>query len=157
MRRWQAIYDGQGFSPAEARERVRSDLRTNLYDPSRQVLTFTPGQTFAFGEMERYYRTWFGPPDGQQGLRRPHLRDPAEVRQVTAYFSWAAWVTAATRPGTDYSYTNNWPPDEIAGNKPTAEALVWSVLSLVALLGGTGLVLIRVRPLRVARLASRGG
>ncbi|MCL5096549.1 MAG: cbb3-type cytochrome c oxidase subunit I, partial [Candidatus Omnitrophica bacterium] len=50
-------------------------------------------------------------------------------------------MTTATRPGTTYSYTNNWPPEPLAGNEPTAQALVWSVLSLIALLGGAGIIL----------------
>lgn len=45
------------------------------------------------------------------------------------------------RPNLNYSYTNNWPPEPLVGNHATADALVWSVLSLIALLGGTGLLL----------------
>ena len=40
-----------------------------------------------------------------------------------------------------YSYTNNWPPEPLVGNHPTADTIVWSVLSLIALLGGIGLLL----------------
>ena len=137
----QAFYRKQGLSGADAAERVRRELKNNAYDPTLGVLSYTTGQAEAFAAMIGYYRNWFGPPETQQGLRRPYLRDPDEVRQITAYFSWAAWACAALRPGTDYSYTNNWPPDEVAGNKPTSQALMWSVLSLVALLGGIGIVL----------------
>ena len=44
------------------------------------------------------------------------------------------------RPGHNYSYTNNWPPEPLVGNQPTANVVVWSVLSLIALLGGIGLL-----------------
>ena len=44
------------------------------------------------------------------------------------------------RPGHDYTYTNNWPPEPRVENKPTANVIVWSVLSLIALLGGIGLL-----------------
>jgi len=40
----------------------------------------------------------------------------------------------------DYSYTNNWPPEPLVGNRVTANAVMWSVLSLIALLGGIGLL-----------------
>ena len=43
-------------------------------------------------------------------------------------------------PGHDYSYTNNWPPEPRVDNQPTANVVVWSVLSLIALLGGIGLL-----------------
>ena len=45
-----------------------------------------------------------------------------------------------TGPGHNYSYTNNWPPEPRVDNKPTANVVVWSVLSLIALLGGIGLL-----------------
>ncbi|GAW68479.1 nitric oxide reductase [Geoanaerobacter pelophilus] len=134
-------YTEQKLSPAEASERVRSEAKQNSYDPEQNVITYTPTQAAAYREMISYYRDWFGPSSTQQGLRRPYLKDPEEVRKLTSYFSWAAWVCAATRPGTNHSYTNNWPPDSLAGNQPTPGVLMWSVISLVALLCGTGLIL----------------
>ena len=41
-------------------------------------------------------------------------------------------------PGHDYSYTNNWPPEARVDNTPTADILVWSAMSLIALLAGLG-------------------
>ncbi|UFS71941.1 cbb3-type cytochrome c oxidase subunit I [Geomonas sp. RF6] len=135
------FYTGQGIPAAGAAEKVRSELKTNTYDSATGTVTFSAAQARAHAEMIDYYRKWFGPAETQQGLRRPFLSDPEEIRRLTAYFSWSAWVSAAQRPGTSHSYTNNWPPDELAGNKPTAGVLLWSVLSLVALLVGTGLIL----------------
>jgi nitric oxide reductase subunit B len=48
---------------------------------------------------------------------------------------------AALRPGLNYSYTNNWPPESLVDNKATGDTVLWSVLSLIALLGGIGLLL----------------
>ena len=135
------FYLGQGHSPADAAEKVRTELKQNTYDAASGAITFTPAQAGAHLDMISYYQNWFGPRETQQGLQRPHLKDPEEARQLTAYFSWAAWLSAATRPGTNHSYTNNWPPDDLAGNKPTPGMFMWSVLSLVALLCGTGLIL----------------
>jgi len=136
-----AFYRRGGLSEAEAGDRVRREQKTNTYSPSDGTLTFTQGQSAAFASMVEFYRGWFGPSAGQDGLRRPHLQDQGEIRQLTAFFAWSAWACAAARPGVNYSYTNNWPPDREAGNAPTTEAVLWSVLSLVALLSGTGLVL----------------
>lgn len=134
-------YRMEGLSEAEAAERVRRELKTNTYDPATGVLTFTPARAAAFEELVNYYRGWFGPMDTQTGLHRPPIEDPADVRRLTSFFTWSAWTSAALRPGTNYSYTNNWPPEPLAGNVPTGGALLWSVLSLVALLGGTGIIL----------------
>jgi nitric oxide reductase subunit B len=134
-----AFYLGQGLSDAEARARVERELKQNAYDAETGVLTFSQGQAHAFEQLVEYYRGWFGP--GQRGLERPKIEDPAEIRRLSSFFTWAAWTSAALRPGTAHSYTNNWPPEPLAGNEPTGAALLWSVLSLVALLGGTGIVL----------------
>ncbi len=136
-----SFYLGEGFSEAEAAERVRRDLKANTYDSETGTLIYTPAQAEAFEGLVEYYGGWFGPMDTQQGLHRPPIEDPAEVRRLTSFFAWSAWTSAALRPGTNYSYTNNWPPEPLAGNSPTGGALLWSVLSLVALLGGTGIIL----------------
>lgn len=136
-----SFYRGQGLSEGDAAQRVRRELKNNAYNPATGILAYTPGQGRAFERMIVFYRDWFGPPDTQKGLRRPFLQDPNEIRRITAYFSWAAWVSAAMRPGAAYSYTNNWPGDALAGNSPTPDAMIWSMLSLIGLLGGTGLVM----------------
>src|SRR4029453_10204057 len=40
------------------------------------------------------------------------------------------------RPAQTYSYTKNWRPEDQVGNEPSANVIVWSVISLIALLGG---------------------
>ena len=132
---------GVGEPSAEAKEKVARELKANRYDASTGVLTFTPGQVQAFEKMKSFYGDWFGPNQLQRGLQRPHLSNPKQIHQLTSFFAWASWVATATRPGTDYSYTNNWPPEPMAGNSPTSQAFLWSVLSLIALLGGIGLIL----------------
>jgi len=135
------FYSQQGLPRSVAADRVRTDLKANGFNPALSATILSTAQASAYRDMISYYGDWFGPQERQEGLRRPYLKDPEEVRQLTSYFSWAAWLSAATRPDTNHSYTNNWPPDEQAGNRPTPGVLMWSVLSLVALLCGTGLIL----------------
>ena len=135
----------QGGKPTPAmRDRVTAELKQNRYNPETGDLTYTAGQTAAFEELAKHYGEFFGDFAKQGGLKRPYIGDPKEVRRLAAYFSWAAWVSSAKRPDAEYSYTNNWPPDPAAGNTLTAQAVLWSALSLVALLGGTGLVFFAV-------------
>ncbi len=129
-----------GADSAAAAGRVAREVKQNRYDAGTGTLVFTTGQASAFRDMVAFYRGWFGEPDSQSGVRHLYLKDPQEVRRLTSYFAWATWVATATRPGKDYSYTNNWPPEPLVGNTPTADALLWSVLSLVALLGGIGVI-----------------
>lgn len=75
------------------------------------------------------------------GLPSKYIDDPEEIRQLTAFFAWAAWASVANRPGKPYSYTNNFPYDPTVGNLLTSDAILWSALSVVMLLGGLALVL----------------
>src|SRR5262249_45239863 len=59
----------------------------------------------------------------------------------TRCFGWPASAAPAGRPGHSSSSTTNWPPEPLVDNHATADSIVWSVLSLAALLAGTGLVL----------------
>ena len=131
-------YGGEGSD--EAAVRTVEDFKENRYDPESETLEFTAAQAAAFGELRGYYGDYFGEPTTRYGLRPEAIRDPGEIRQLTAYFAWTAWAAAALRPGLDYTYTNNWPPEPLVENEPTGEVVVWSVLSLVALLGGIGLL-----------------
>ncbi|HVW24791.1 MAG TPA: cbb3-type cytochrome c oxidase subunit I [Polyangiaceae bacterium] len=133
-----AYYVGQGAVNADAR--VVDDFKTNRWDSARDTLVFTPAQVAAWHDLQGYYSAWFGPASEQRGLRRPSIPTD-QIRPLVAYFSWAAWVSTANRPGESYSYTNNWPPAEHAGNTLTADAVFWSGLSLVALLAGIGATL----------------
>ena len=86
-------------------------------------------------------------PTTEHGLRPDAITDRTQLRQLTAFFAWTAWAASTNRPGHDYSYTNNWPPEPRVDNKPTANVIVWSVLSLIALLGGIGAAVRRLRAL----------
>ena len=117
------------------------DLRTNRYDETTEDAHL---QRRAGGRLPRSSfpttADFFSDPKSEHGLRPDAITDPTELKQLTAFFAWTAWAAAAERPGHDYSYTNNWPPEPRVDNKPTANVIVWSVLSLIALLGGIGLL-----------------
>ncbi|HLH41763.1 MAG TPA: cbb3-type cytochrome c oxidase subunit I [Bryobacteraceae bacterium] len=117
------------------------DFKTNRYNPSTDTLTYSAAQARAFQELREDYFRFFSNPTTQYGLRPGAIGDAEDVRKLTAFFSWSAWAAAAARPGKSYSYTNNWPPEPLVDNRLTADAVVWSVLSLIALMGGIGLLL----------------
>jgi nitric oxide reductase subunit B len=131
-------YGGEGSD--EAAVRTVEEFKENRYDPESRTLEFTAAQAAAFGELRAYYGDYFGEPTTRYGLRPEAIEDPGDIRQLTAYFAWTAWAASTLRPGLDYTYTNNWPPEPLVENEPTGEVVVWSVLSLIALLGGIGLL-----------------
>lgn len=139
---------GRDFPNLSAPERgpvenaVRADLKANRYDAGTGTLVFSADQAAASRALEAYWGSYFAGKDLAPGLPPRSIDDPREIRLLNAYFSWATWATVANRPGKEYSYTNNWPYDPDAGNRPSTEAYVWTALSLIALLGGLGLVLL---------------
>ena len=119
---------------------TREMLRTNRYDPSTGTLVWTDEQVKAYNDAVGHYTKMFGPDAHSHGLKPDLITDPVQVKQVTAFFGWTAWGSSAQRPGHDYSYTNNWPPESLVGNAPTGDLMIWSVLSLIVLIGGTGVM-----------------
>ena len=116
------------------------DWRTNRYDSRTGVLVLSRQQTAAYHHLVSYYTTYFGRNSHNLGLLADDIKGPAQARHLTDFFAWTAWGAAADRPGHSYSYTNNWPADPTVANRPTADMVVWSVLSLIVLIGGTGVM-----------------
>ena len=60
---------------------------------------------------------------GLPGLRDAYaiaensLKDPERVRLLNAFFFWTSWTCVTQRPGQDITYTNNWPAEELVGNR----------------------------------------
>jgi nitric oxide reductase subunit B len=138
-----AVHMNRRYGDNEAaRERTRKELQANRYDPATGTLVWTEGQLSAFDEIHRHFdELVYGRKVSGEGLKPEMVANPGDSRLITAFIAWTAWTAAARRPGLPYSYTNNWPPEELVGNSLTGDAIMWSALSLVALLGGIGIVL----------------
>ena len=135
------VRDSHGGEESDrARAQTVEDFRTNRYSKSTKTLELTEAQAAAFSTLREHYAQFFGPDSNANGLRPEAITDPDEIHRLTAYFAWSAWTAAAERPGHNYTYTNNWPPEPLVDNTPTANVIVWSVLSLIALLGGIGIL-----------------
>lgn len=130
-----------GEDNASAAARTVKAFKENRYDPATGTAILTPEQAAAFEALTKHYHATFSAPTTEHGLRPSAIADPADTRRLTAFFAWTAWTASTLRPGKDYSYTNNWPPEPLVNNGPTGAMVVWSVLSLIALLGGIGLLM----------------
>jgi nitric oxide reductase subunit B len=131
-------YGGEG-SEAAATQTI-DDFRQSSFDDESKTITVSRAQADAFRSLERHYSEFFSEPTSRNGLRPEAITDPEDLHDLTAFFAWTAWAGSAERPGHKYTYTNNWPPEPLVENEPTANVIVWSVASLIALLGGIGLL-----------------
>ncbi|MEX3611424.1 cbb3-type cytochrome c oxidase subunit I [Rothia sp. LK2588] len=131
-------YRAQGKQePAQA---VQDEWRQNRYNEDSKTLVWTDQQVKEFHRMVDHYNDYLRTQSGENGMFRDALKTDQEIYDTTAFFGWTAWASAAERPDQNYTYTNNWPGEDNVGNKPTAELLVWSTLSLIALIGGIGII-----------------
>jgi nitric oxide reductase subunit B len=124
----------------DSRDRVVTEFRANRYNPDTKTLVFTDRQAAAFNRIQNHYAAYFGDNSTKYGLLPHMITDKSQIRDLTGFFAWTAWAAAAERPGHKYSYTNNWPAEPRVDNGPTAAVVVWSALSLIALLGGIGIM-----------------
>jgi nitric oxide reductase subunit B len=134
----------QDIAPAERAAvdvEVELSLKQNRYDPRTRMLTFTSAEVLSYRNQIEKWTTYFSQPTLNRGLLVKHIKDSEEIEKLTAFFAWTAWASVANRPEKSYSYTNNFPYDPAVGNRPTPDAILWSALSLIALLGGTAIVL----------------
>lgn len=130
-----ALNYADSISDPASRSKVAKE---NRYDESSGVLVYNEFETKTLAETPARLKDYFSDPAKNGGLKKDLISDPEELRQLSAYFSWAAWATIANRPGEDYSYTNNFPSEPLLGNAPTSATSVWSAASLLFLLFGIG-------------------
>jgi nitric oxide reductase subunit B len=129
---------------AAMRARLREELRTNRYEPNRGVIRISADRVAAIAAVGTHYAGLFRNDPALDGLRaayampRDTVGDDERVEALNAFFFWATWSCVTNRPGQRVTYTQNWPPDELVGNRPTGIIVVVSVASFVLLLGGIG-------------------
>ena len=73
-------------------------------------------------------------------MKENTLPDAGRREQLTRFF-WTAWAAATEREGAKVTYTNNWPHEPLIGNVPSSENVMWSIISVVVLLAGIGLLI----------------
>lgn len=148
-------YDGLSEDQKAAVDRrVISEQKANRFDEKSGLLTLTPGQEYAYQELKKFYAEKFTKGAPEQRIPENFIRESdisagdrgwlsekPQAEQLGDFFAWTAWAASAQRPGLDYSYTNNWPPDDSVGNRPTAMVLILSNASIGGLLALLGLML----------------
>lgn len=123
-------------------EQVKVEIKSNTYKEDTNSVLLNDAQVFSTGKLVQYYTRVFTDPTFP-GAFKPagYLTNPSDLKALTAFFYWGAWVCGAKRPGEQYSYTHNWPFDPAAGNTPTSAILLWSIVGLLGLVVGLGIVL----------------
>ncbi len=119
--------------------RTRREVKANRYDAGRDSLQLSEAQVAAYGKTQAFWEKTFADGDGGYGFLPGAVPTAAEREQIGRFYFWTAWVASANRPGGDYSYTNNWPPDRSIGNVATTETYIWSIGGIISLFVMLGL------------------
>ncbi len=80
-----------------------------------------------------------------KGYTRARALDPTSAEQTANFLLYSSLTTVARRPGTDYSWTVNWPAEPLVGNAPTAATFQWTWASFTLAFFGIGAVLVIFR------------
>jgi nitric oxide reductase subunit B len=134
-----AVEFGRGYEELDVNQRDLVDLRTrremkeNAYEASDDELRLSAAQVAGLLETEQFWESTFRDGDADYGFLPGTVPTAEERRQIGRFFFWTAWVASATRPGTDHSYTNNWPPDLTVGNVATSATYIWSIGGIISL------------------------
>ncbi|MGB9747828.1 MAG: nitric-oxide reductase large subunit [Bacteroidales bacterium] len=125
---------------------LKKELRTNTYDEKNGTLTVSPLRAEAIAHLCHHYKGIFMNDASKDDLRAAYsipensIKDTLRMQEMNAFFFWAAWACVTERPGSDITYTHNWPPDELVGNKATGSLILWTGFSVIMLLIGIGLL-----------------
>lgn len=78
--------------------------------------------------VDHYHERFVGG-DRELGIASGTL-SPQEAENLAAFVGWTAWFSVAPRPGSDSSYTNNFPPMPDLGLTPSSETIAWTAWTL---------------------------
>lgn len=142
-----ASYDKiQPEQQARLQKKLQLEVRQNTYDESSGAITISPLRAEAIEEAGKHYKGLFTNDQALASLRNAYsiqentIKDVDRMQKMNAFFFWASWACVTNRPGSNVTYTHNWPPDEIIGNKPTNSLILWTGFSVIILLAGIALL-----------------
>ena len=112
---------------AALKARLQEELRANTYDAVTGTLVVSPVRAAAIAEISEHYAGLF-------------IDDPAFADLREAYAIPANTIEDPECPGQEITYTNNWPAEELVGNRPSSSFIIWTGVSVILLLAGIGLL-----------------
>jgi len=119
--------------------KIKHEIKPNRYDAGKDTLTLTAAQVEGLNRVQQHWDKIFKEGEQRYGFLPNTIGDENQRLEISRFFFWSAWVASTLRPGTDYSYTNNWPPDKRVGNVASTETYFYSIAGIVALLIVLGL------------------
>ncbi|NOQ27538.1 MAG: nitric-oxide reductase large subunit [Bacteroidales bacterium] len=131
---------------AVLQSRLQNEIRENTYNESNGIVTVSAVRLQAIQNNIAYYSSLFSDdPDfsvlrEQYAMKENTLTGEEKLFQLNAFFFWTSWACITERPDADITYTNNWPPEKLIGNRPAGSLILWTGFSIIMLLLGIGVL-----------------
>ena len=122
------------------KSKVTKIFKTNTYDVNTGVITIDDLRYEAIKLNVIHYSDVFLNGRDEYAIPKNTLKDPEKIRKFNAFIFWGSWAASTNRLDEDVTYTNNWPHEDLIDNKPTADTVVWTGVSIIILLLGIGLM-----------------
>lgn len=113
-------------------------MKKNTFDPANGTITIDSLRAEAFKSNLQHYREVFSDGNVPYSIPRGTVTDLTKVRQLSAFFFWTSWAASTNRKEGEVTYTSNWPHETLVGNVPSADAIIWTGVSIIFLLAGIG-------------------
>jgi len=149
-----ASYDSlSGPEQAAVAETVREDL-----DESHDggAIEYSAAEVYAHEQVRETYVERYHEGDHDRGVPAGMIESSGEAEDFADFALWTAWFSHTDRPGSDNSYTNEWPYSPAAGNDATGAAMIWSVISMVLLVGAAGAAILLYKSVRLPEPSAEG-
>jgi nitric oxide reductase subunit B len=132
-----AYEDLAGPEQAAVDQRVETELDDRY--GGEGVVQYSAAEAYAHRQVREEYVGRYHEGSLERGVPAEMIDSEAEARLFADFALWTAWMSHTDRPGSDHTYTNDWPYQPTAGNEPTTAAMTWSVIAMVLLVAGAGL------------------
>jgi nitric oxide reductase subunit B len=114
---------------------VENDLEEGTTDSSEPI-QYSAAEAYAHKQVRETFVERYKNGELEAGIASGTVESAEDARRIADFALWTAWISHTNRPGTDTSFTNEWPPVPGTGNGVSDTAMLWSVVALLFLVIG---------------------
>jgi nitric oxide reductase subunit B len=137
--RYQAGYTKLDSAEQGSVDQLVQDDLDEQFTEGAETIEYSAAEVYAHEQVRDEYVRRYHNGALDRGVPADFIGSEEEARQFADFALWTAWISHTDRPGGDTSFTNEWPYAPAAGNTPTGETMIWSVISMVLLVGAVGI------------------
>ncbi|QHS16971.1 nitric-oxide reductase large subunit [Halopenitus persicus] len=137
--RYGESYDALPGPEQSAVDRLVRDDLDGTVEEGTTTIEYSAAEAYAHERVRETYVERYHEGAPERGIPAGFVGSAEAAGEFADFALWTAWISHTDRPGGEGSFTNDWPYDPDAGNTPTGATMVWSVISMVILVGAVGI------------------